>query len=51
MFGKAYVGKSDIPMWPEYKEKGEGLVKRMDGLLESLLMKRQLEEMANEKLK
>lgn len=48
--GKAYVGKSDVPMWSEYREKGEGLVKRMDGLLESLLMQRKLGEMANRKL-
>jgi hypothetical protein len=49
-FGKAYVGNSDIPMWTEYREKGEGLVKRMDGLLESLLTQRKLEEMANGKV-
>jgi hypothetical protein len=49
-FGKAYVGNSDVPMWSEYREKGEGLVKRMDGLLESLLTQRKLGKMANEKL-
>lgn len=49
-FGRAYVGNSDIPMWSEYREKGEGLVKRMDGLLESLLMQRKLGETENRKL-
>ena len=37
-------------MWCEYKDKGEGLVKRMDGLLESLLMQRKLEEVAKGRL-
>ena len=37
-------------MWSEYREKGEGLVKRMDGLLESLLMQRKLGETENRKL-
>jgi len=49
-WGKAYVGKSDIPMWSEYKEKGEDLVKRMDGLLESLLTQRKLGGIANGKV-
>lgn len=48
--GKAYVGNSDVPMWTEYREKGKGLVKRMDALLEALLMQRKLEEITNGKL-